>query len=85
MLAFPSMLVGAAEAAGIKCPPDPDDEKSWKKEEYLHFFVFCNVQLGRSMRSPSQHWDNAKIIAALTEAECKTVTPAHLTDKGFEW
>ena len=30
MFAFPAMLVGAAERAGMKVPPDPDEHEAVK-------------------------------------------------------
>ena len=58
MLAFPGMLVDAAEKAGMKVPQNADED-SWSGNEYPHFYVFCKLQLGRIMR-PGEHWENAK-------------------------
>lgn len=63
----------------MKVPPnellDSDgDESAWDKEDYPHFFIFCQLQLGRSMSSADQHWLNAKVIAGLDENKIKTMT-----------
>jgi len=82
MMAYPGMLVGAAEKAGMKVPPDPDGE--WKVEEFPHFNIFCTVQLGRRIRW-GEHWDNAKVVAAIPEDKLKTITLMELIEAGLEW
>lgn len=82
MLAFPSMLTSAAEQAGMKFPSDPDD---FSPEEFPHFQVFCSVQLGRRMNDLSEHWDNAKVIAAIPDEEIKKVSLDDLIDRGLSW
>jgi len=89
MLAFQSMIHKAAKDAGMEVPAEElldamDDEPSWSPEDYPHFHVFCNAQLGRSMHNMGQHWDNAKIIAAIPVEELKTVTFEGLIAKGLE-
>ena len=89
MLAFQSMIHSAAEKAGMKVPATElldavDDEPTWNPEEYPHFQVFCHAQLGRSVFRHGQHWDNAKIIAAIPIEEIKTVTFEGLIAKGLE-
>jgi hypothetical protein len=63
MFLFAELLVEAAEQAGIKVPPDPEE---WEvlSEEYPHFYVFCACQLERPMQ-PGEHWENAKVIASI--------------------
>jgi hypothetical protein len=80
MFAFPGMLSVAAYQAGIKVPLDCED---FEPEEFVHFAVFCNAQLGRPMPYSGCHFDNAKVIAALSEEECKSITFAQLVEKGF--
>lgn len=75
------MLVGAADQAGMKVPPDPE---YFSSEEFPHFYVFCAVQLGRRME-PGEHWENAKVIAAIPEEEIRSVTLEKLIDKGLTW
>lgn len=75
MLAFPNLLIPAAEKAGIKIPPDASD---YDAMEYPHFHVFCNAQLARRMTSPDEHWHNAGIIAAIPEDKIKTITLGEL-------
>jgi hypothetical protein len=43
MLAFPGMLAGAAEQAGMKVPSNPDD---FDPNEFPHFFVFVRSSSG---------------------------------------
>lgn len=74
MMAFPSMIAQAAEEAGIKVPADPDGE--YIPAEYPHWHVFCLLQLGRRVRW-GEHWDNAKVIAAIPEEKLKEM---HLED-----
>jgi len=82
MMAFPGMLATAAEKAGMKVPPDPDGE--WKVEEYPHFNIFCVVQLGRRIRW-GEHWDNAKVVAAIPEEKLATITLMDLIESGLEY
>lgn len=81
MLAFPMMLVDPAEKAGMRVPDNPDD---FDETEYPHFFVFCQVQLGSPMPTPVAHWDNAKVVAELTEDEIKTTTFEDLIERGLQ-
>ena len=70
MMAFPGMLVDAAEEANMKVPPDTDE---FEPLEYPHFHCFCLLQLGRAI-TWGEHWDNAKIIAAVSEDKIKTMS-----------
>ncbi len=79
MLAFESMLIAAAEKAGIKVPLDTD----YDPHEYPHWRVFCTMQLGRSMPTPTAHWDNAKIIAAIPDDKIKTVNTVDILGMGY--
>jgi len=79
MIYFEEMLYNAAEEAGMKTPT----KEGWDKEEYPHFHVFCFMQLGESMPYSGCHWDNAKVIADLTDEEIKTITVDGLLDRGF--
>lgn len=81
MFIFPSMLVPAAEKAGMKVPPKPDD---FKTAEFPHFRVFCQLQLCRPMQ-PGEHWENAKIIAAIPEKELKTLRLQGFLKKGLRY
>lgn len=82
MMVYPGMLTAAAEKAGMKVPPDPDGE--WKAEEFPHFNIFCNVQLGRRIRW-GEHWENAKVVAAIPEDKLDTVTLMDLIEAGLEY
>ena len=79
MMCFPAMLLSAAEQAGMKVPPDPDN---FSDHEYPHFRVFCNAQLGRAM-TVGEHWENAKIIAAIPEDKIMEVTFPDLLGLGL--
>lgn len=80
MKAFPEMIAPAAGEAKIKMPPDLEN---YDKEQYPHWFVFCQLQLGSPMPYPSVDWDNAKVIASLSSEEILKVTPEELVAKGF--
>jgi len=80
MLAFPKMLMKPAQEAGIKVP---ENAESYNAEEFPHFFVYLQSQLGRSLPYPSAHWDNAKIVASIPNNEIKKVTLCQLCEKGF--
>jgi len=80
MMAFPGMLVSAAEKAGMKIPADPDD---FDANEYPHFQVFCIAQLCRRMQL-GEHWENAKIIAAIPEDKIRITTLEEMIDMGFQ-
>lgn len=81
MFAFPSMLVPAAEAAGMKVPPDPD---KFDRNKYVHFAVFCTLRLCRPMQM-GEHWENAKIIAAVHENDLKLMTLQDFLQLGLRW
>jgi hypothetical protein len=80
MIAFAGMLVDAAEKAGIKVPPNPDD---FEREDFMHFFVFSTVQLGAPMPWPGAHWDNAQMIAQISDEEIRQITYQELLDRGL--
>ncbi len=80
MIIFPSMLIPAAEKAGIKVPPNPD---KFDSKEFPHFAVFCNAQLCRATAYHGEHWENAKLIADISEDDIKTITWDKLREMGF--
>lgn len=81
MIAFPGMLVSAAEKAGIKCPPDPEE---FEVKDFPHFHAFCVMQLGRPLRNGmSSHWDNAHIIAKIPKSKILTITPGDILAMGY--
>jgi hypothetical protein len=82
MLAFAGMLVEAAEQAGI---PVPEDVDNFDQNKYPHFGVFCKVQLCRPVRYHGEHWENAKVIAGISEEEIRKVTLTNLIEKGLSW
>lgn len=81
MIVFPGMLVDAAEQAGMKVPADPDN---YKPEEYRHFDLYCLLQLCRPIRW-GEHWENAKILAAIPIDELEKMTLEQLIERGFEY
>jgi len=81
MIATASGLVSAAEDAGIKVPENLEDFDS---DKYPHWHVFMAVQLGVPMPSPGCHFENAKIIAALSNKEALTIMMKQLREKGFQ-
>lgn len=89
MIVFPGMLIAPAAEAGMPHPDfdvdaiDSDDE--WQErvvKPYPHFAVFCHVQLCRAMTGPTEHWENAKIIAAIPDDEIRTMTFSDLAEAG---
>lgn len=83
MMVFPSQIASAAEQAGMKVPEDLDAEE-FDCEKYPHFAVFCNVQLCRPIQW-GEHWENAKIVAAVPEFEIKTITIDQLILRGLQY
>lgn len=82
MIAYPHMLVPAAEKAGIVCPPDPEN---YVADEFPHFHFFCCAQLGQPMPSPGCHWENAEVVRKIAnEAELKSITLEQLIERGFQ-
>lgn len=75
MLCFPTMLVSAAEGAGIKVPPSQQqiEDGDYDKHKFPHWALLCSTQLNRPM-TPGEHFENAKVIAAMDEERVKTIT-----------
>lgn len=71
MIALPGLLIDPAREAGMSTPEDADN---FDPAEFPHFAVFCAYQLGRVLESPSGHWKNARVIAALTDDEARDVS-----------
>lgn len=84
MLIFASFIARAAREAGMKTPTFEHKKEEWDEDEFPHFAVFCKIQLGRSMSSPSQHWENAKIIAAIPDDMIRKVTLKDLLAMGVD-
>ena len=84
MIAYPSLLVAPAQAAGIPIPEDHQvDTPDAYRQSHCRFYVFVMMQCGRRMPTPDAHYENAKIIAGLSEKEIKTITPHKLEIMGF--
>lgn len=84
MMIFPSMLLRAAKQAGMKIPELEDDDETFNADEFPHFHVFCNVQLARPIKL-GEHWNNAKIIAAIPEDQVHTITLEDLIGLGLQF
>lgn len=82
MIAFPGMLIQAAEKAGMKTPQDPDN---FSPAEFPHFQVFCLAQLCRPVCFHGEHWGNAKVIAGIPEKKIRSVTLDDLLSAGLSW
>lgn len=76
------MLTAAAQLAGMKVPPDPDD---FDPEKFPHFHVFCLLQLSRPVRVHGEHWNNAKVIADIPEDKLRTMTLGDFIEAGLEY
>lgn len=85
MIAFASMLTEPAKQAGMSVPLDKklNDNLEGYREAYPHFYVFCTVQLGRSVPYHGVHWENAKIIAGIPAEKLLHMTLHDLEDLGF--
>lgn len=86
MIVFESMLLSAATTAGMKTPPIEqcdNDTHPFTREEYPHFTVFCAVQLARPVSYHGEHWENAKVIAAVPEVEICSIDLPTLIEKGL--
>lgn len=84
MISSPFMLEAAAKEAEIKVPPlDQMDNLELFHQDYPHFFCFCVLQLGRRMTPVYQHWDNAKVIASISEDKIKEMTVDDFVNAGF--
>lgn len=86
MIAFPEMLVGPAEQAGMKVPlhEGKHDLDNFDSNKYPHFRVYLSVQLGASMPSWSSHWANAVLVAAISEDKIRTITYDQLLEMGLQ-
>ena len=81
MIAFPELLIEPAKKAGIKVP---DNVSKYDKQDFMHWHVFCTVQLGASMPNWTVHWENARVIANIPEEEINKVTYQDLLSKGLQ-
>jgi hypothetical protein len=81
MIAYAEMLVVPANQAGMKVPPDL---KNFNKEQYPHWFVYTQMQLGEAMPRPDSHWRNAETVAGLSEDQLRNFTVNDLLNAGFE-
>lgn len=81
MIAVPGLLARPAEEAGIKLPPDL---RNFSHDDYPHWAVYCNMQLGRPMPVPTAHWDNAKVVASIPDTLIMEVTNQDVINMGFQ-
>ena len=80
MIAIPEMLVEPANQAGIKVPEDIDN---YNPDEFPHWHVFLNVQIGISCPYPGCHWDNAEVSAKIEEYKIRNIRVSELIALGF--
>lgn len=81
MIAYPELLVGPAEEAGIKVPPDVEN---YNDSQFPHWHMFCLIQLGSPMPHWTAHWENAKVISKIPEADLKKITFDDLESMGIQ-
>lgn len=81
MLIYPTMIKKAACDAGMEVPPDVN--KDYDREKYLHWHVYCTLQLGVPV-TWGNHWKNAKIIAKIPVEKLKEMTYQDFKDLGFD-
>lgn len=81
MLAFDAMLIEPAKQADISIPDDLD---CFHSADYPHWVVFCEIQLGKPMPRPSAHWNNAKVIASISNDDITKITYAELEELGLQ-
>jgi hypothetical protein len=79
---FQESLVRFAKDAGIKVPADVNSD--FDPNEYPHWVVYRNMQLGSPLPYASAHHDNAKIIAGISVPEIKRINMAELVKRGFK-
>jgi hypothetical protein len=89
MICIPEMLAQVASEAGIKVPEHMlrrglDEPRGWNPKEYPHWSVYCNMQLGAPMPTPGCHFENAKIVAAIPDAEIGSLTYDAVIARGFQ-
>lgn len=80
MYAFPGMLIGPAQEAGISIPPDIEN---YTPNDFPHWHVFITAQLGKPLPSPTAGWHNAKMIAGIETEKLKKMTFKDLVKAGF--
>jgi len=87
----PRMIDGPFEARNrrqeglLRPAPLPlGDRDDFDREAFPHFFIFTELQLGRRMSSPSEHSDNAKVIAPIPVDRLKTMTLQDFIDAGLQ-
>jgi hypothetical protein len=81
MIAMRELLVRPAKEAGMKVPTDLHH---FDPNEYPHWYVFCQMQIGRRIPTMSEHWNNAKIIAGIPDNKIEAVTCEGLMALGFQ-
>ena len=81
MIAYPELLVGPAQEAGITVPENP---REYDHAKFPHWDVYCKVQLGAPMPSWTAQWDNAKVIGRIPEDKIRLVTYKQLEELGLQ-
>lgn len=80
MITIIDALVQPALKAGISIPLDIEE---YDPLEYPHWHAFRCLQLDKIMKYPSEHWDNAEVIASLTREEVHNFGLPEIIERGF--
>ena len=81
MIMHPGLLYGVADNAGIKVPPI-DEMTTYEMEDYPHWHVYFNLQLGASLPNADQHFVNAELIASIPDDRIKLITGEEMIQLG---
>ena len=73
-------LVNPAMEASMKMP---NDIHNYNPDEFPHWHVFVNIQIGRVMTYSSSHFLNAKIIAGIEDEDIMHITLRELEKRGL--
>ena len=84
MIANVDFLAGIAFDSGISVPDYNTDDDLFEcdPKKFPHWTVYRNIQLGWPTSSPDSHFENARIIASISNEDIFTVTNGELIDLG---
>ncbi len=83
---FPNQLLGPAKSVGMDCPEDPDsyfDKEDILQRDYPHFWVFCQLQLGRET-TKEMVYHNAAVIQGIPNSRLFWMTLSEYIDAGLD-
>lgn len=78
MIIKASMIAQAAADAGMEVP-----DADFDVNKFPHFHVFCCAQLCRPLVNWGEHWENAKVVAAIDERKIRSICLQDLINEGF--